>query len=116
MLALRLQYAQIALNNVTPQYAEAAVLSPDDFRAYAHLKAEEYQLNDTSFTATIECESHFNQNAIGDHGTSFGIAQIHLSAHPDVSRENALDGVWSIEWAAREFAKNPRIWTCYRNL
>lgn len=65
----------------------------------------------------IQCESSGNVAAIGDGGTSYGLVQIHLPAHPSVTKEQALDPVWAINFLARELSKgNGRIWTCYRLL
>lgn len=98
-----------------PQVAEASTLVVDDYEVYARQKAIEYGIDEEDFVRTLDCESRFNPDAVGDKGTSFGIAQIHLPAHPDVSRETALDGLWSIDWAAQQFSEgNARIWTCYR--
>lgn len=66
--------------------------------------------------ATIECESGFNPKAIGDHGTSFGIVQIHLPAHPSVTKAQALNPVWALEWAAEQWqAGHASAWSCYRD-
>ena len=89
---------------------------PDDYRTFAVKVATEQGLDVDKFTGTLNCESQFNPEAVGDHGTSLGIAQIHLPAHPDVSRENAFDGIWSINWAAHHFSYEPNIWSCYNNL
>lgn len=49
----------------------------------------------------LECESNFvsEQSRIYKNGVrepSFGIAQIHLPSHPDVTKEQALDEEFSI--------------------
>lgn len=63
------------------------------------------------------CESGLNPASVGDHGTSFGLWQIHLPAHPDITKEQALDPVWSTRWAAQMFAKGyASRWTCARLL
>jgi len=41
--------------------------------------------------AIAGAESGGRPDAVGDGGTSFGLWQIHVTAHPDVSRECALD-------------------------
>jgi hypothetical protein len=59
------------------------------------------------------CESKYDTNAVGDKGTSFGIFQIHLPAHLDITKEEALDPTFSANWAADEFVHNRQnIWTC----
>ena len=66
---------------------------------------------------TLSCESHFNASAIGDKGKSFGVAQIHLPSHPNITKEQALDPLWAIDWTAQQFkAGKAKMWTCYRIL
>ncbi len=77
--------------------------------------ASKFNISATEMSATIQCESKFHPDAVGDSGTSFGLVQIHLPAHPDVTKKQALDPDFSIRWMAREFSKgNQRIWTCWR--
>lgn len=71
--------------------------------------------------AVAKCESGLDANAKGDYKngkpTSFGIFQIHLPSHPEVTRAQALDPWFSIEWSAKHFAAgNQNMWTCYRML
>lgn len=67
--------------------------------------------------ATLACESKFNPASVGDHGTSFGVAQIHLPAHPEITKTQALDPLWAIDWTAKEFALGHQgMWSCYRAL
>ena len=73
-------------------------------------------INHERFLATARCESGLRPGAIGDGGHSFGLFQIHLPSHPSVTRDQALDPEWAVEWAAQKFKIDPSIWTCYRNL
>jgi hypothetical protein len=74
-----------------------------------------YGVNGDELVATLKCESGFNAKAIGDHGTSFGVAQIHISAHKEVSKEEALDPLFSINFAAKAFSEgHQNWWTCYK--
>lgn len=59
-------------------------------------------------------ESGFHPDRIGDHGTSYGIWQIHLPAHKDISPNQAEDIIWSTNWSLNELKEgNCRIWsTC----
>lgn len=73
------------------------------------------------FYKTASCESDFTARAKGDYEgavpTSFGVFQIHLPAHREITREQAMDPLWASRWAAGQFiAGNARIWTCYRML
>lgn len=43
---------------------------------------------------------------------SWGLWQIHLPAHPDITKAEALDPVWSTEWAVEQLKSgNCKIWT-----
>lgn len=74
---------------------------------------------------TLRCESGFvsKQSTIpsrtGPNGRedSWGVAQIHLPAHADITRAQALDPLFAIDWAAREFSVgHQRQWTCFKQL
>jgi hypothetical protein len=67
--------------------------------------------------AVIKCESGHNPNAVGDHGYSFGLVQIYLPAHPDISKEQALDPEFALDFLASHLAnRQGYFWTCWRNL
>lgn len=77
--------------------------------------AKQYNVSADKMMKTLICESNLNPGAIGDHGHSFGIAQIHLPSHPLVSVAQAQDPIFAAEFTAKEFARgNAKIWTCYR--
>lgn len=77
--------------------------------------AKQYNVSAEKMLKTLTCESNLNPRAIGDHGKSFGIAQIHLPSHPYVSVAQAQDPIFATEFMAKEFARgNAKIWTCYR--
>lgn len=62
----------------------------------------------------VNLESRFNHNAVGDKGNSYGLWQIHLPSHPSITKEQALDPIWSTNWALVEIKRNScKIWsTC----
>ena len=79
--------------------------------------AEEHNVNANLMKRVIQCESQWNPRAIGDSGTSYGLAQIHLPAHPDVTKEQALNPEFAIRWMGEQWGEgNARAWTCFRNL
>lgn len=86
--------------------------------------AAKYGIDYNDFYNTLWCESHLvpQQSKVKDPSgpngfeDSWGIPQIHLPDHPDVTKNQAMDIVWSIEWAAKEFKKDPTIWSCYKKL
>ena len=65
----------------------------------------------------IECESGFNPNAIGDNGHSFGLVQIFLEYHPTVTKEQALNPEFAINFLAEKLSQGKgNLWTCYRTI
>ncbi len=65
----------------------------------------------------VACESNYNPAAVGDHGKSVGIFQIHLPAHPNITRSQAKDPYFSLAWAIDKwYAGEIGIWTCAKIL
>jgi hypothetical protein len=88
-----------------------------EYEAYARHAAKVHGVNAEHLVATLKCEAHFNAKAIGDHGESYGLSQIHLPDHPNISSKQALNGFWAIDFAVHEFSiGNAGIWSCYRRL
>lgn len=85
-----------------------------EIQSLAHAEAIKYGLNPTRFDAVIECESGWNKDAIGDHGTSYGLVQIHLPDHPEISIAQATDPGFAIDWAAKMWRDgHAHDWSCY---
>jgi hypothetical protein len=59
-------------------------------------KFGEYCIND--LLALAYAESRLNCQKIGDRGMSFGCYQIHLGYHPNISKEQARDLNFAINW------------------
>lgn len=88
-----------------------------DYRALAYELAIAKGIDGDTIVAVIDCESSFNPNAIGDNGTSFGLSQIHLPAHPHIKKSQALDPEFAITFMVSEFEKgNAWKWTCWKKL
>lgn len=78
--------------------------------------ADQYQVSEEQILGTLACESSLNPKAVGDHGHSFGIAQIYLPAHKNITKAQALDPEFSIEFMANMFSTgHQHLWTCWRN-
>jgi hypothetical protein len=93
-------------------------------------KAKEYGVSAQSMLAVIDCESRFEPEIqshhtyternvprgykVGDREQSYGLAQIHLPAHPAVTKEQALDPEFAIDFMAKNMKSNPNMWSCYR--
>ncbi len=67
---------------------------------WASISAQRHDVPLNLLYGIVDHESGWSQRAIGDNGTSFGLAQIHLPAWPNISREAALNPVFALEWTA----------------
>ena len=60
-------------------------------------------------------ESTWDADAIGDGGHSIGLVQIHLPSHPEVTREQAKDPAFALNFIVDEFQNgNEWKWSCWR--
>ena len=91
-------------------------LTKADLQAAAVGYAVQYGIDPARFLKTIECESGFNPNIVGDNGTSFGIAQFHYPLRDwGFTREQAMQPLFALAQAAKAFSEGQaRRWTCYR--
>ena len=70
-----------------------------------------------AFVETLNCESGFNPLAVGDSGTSFGIAQFHNPTEWGITESQALNPWLSIALAADSWSRGESSrWSCYRLL
>lgn len=54
---------------------------------------------------------------VGDREQSYGLAQIHLPAHPHITKEQAIDPEFAVEFLAKNLANGKAgMWTCARQL
>jgi hypothetical protein len=99
------------INQFNIEYtASTSELIVDAYAAHEGIPAQE--LYDT-----LDCESGMRANAIGDQGTSYGVAQIHLASHSGITKAQALDPFFAIGWAAHQFKLgHQREWTCWRDI
>lgn len=111
-LGFQLTPAQAAgISPITVVYSTTT--APLVLNAYA----AKYGIDAEEFKATAFCESSYDAGAVGDKSSSYGVFQIHLPAHTDISKEKALDPWFAIDWAAQQFAAGKAsMWTCWRKL
>lgn len=108
------------------------VWNQDTLTALATQQTEALHVNTAHFIATMDCEilKDKDRNWIasgqsqipdktGPNGLedSWGPMMIHLPDHKEVTKDDAINPIFAIPWAVREFAAgNAHNWTCYRNL
>ena len=94
--------------------------SIDTPEALIRYYAKEYGLSGRTTEQAVEiarCESDFVEDAVGDGGHSFGIAQIHLPAHPDITVEQATNKYFATWFLVSEISQNRMWkWSCARIL
>lgn len=94
--------------------------------------AEKYQVSSTTMDNIVRCESQYRPDIqsghyytfdrpklglkAGQREQSFGLVQIHLPAHPTISKAEATDPDFALTFLAKEISKgNARIWSCYKS-
>ena len=115
----KLIIALALLSAMSPQPASAQIIPipPPAIEKIIDLASAAYGVATTTLAGVLYIESGYNPNAIGDHGTSFGCAQIHAPAHPDISLDQMFDPWFSINYLAEQISKgNGWMWTGYRML
>ena len=79
--------------------------------------ASKYNVSANTMHLIIKCESGYKIGAVGDGGTSFGLSQIHLPSNPQVTKAQALNQSFAIEFLAKGLSKGQASkWTCARIL
>ena len=102
----------VAIAAEPPPEVALSLTTREEMEAYIR---KEYPQRAERVIQVIDCESDFNPEAVGDNGTSFGLAQIHRPAHPQYSLENIKDPKWAIDFMIKEFKlKHENMWSCYR--
>lgn len=84
-------------------------------------KAVEYGVSATLMRKIIECESQGSTTVQsyarrnGKRENSWGLVQIFLDAHPHITKEQALDPKFAIDFLAKNIqAGRANMWSCYR--
>lgn len=93
----------------------------DEVRSLVDKYAVQYGVSKVVMHQVMNCESHYMYNIPGDKRNgiyeSFGVSQIHLKDHPDITKQQALDADFSTEWMAKEMkAGRAYQWSCYKLL
>lgn len=113
LLVAALLHAPTDVRVLSVPVVEAAALP--DLHTFASTTAQQYGLDPLLFSKVITCESQWRPEATSS-TADFGIVQIHLASHSDVSLEQANNPYWAITWMAQQWvAKHQTWWTCYKN-
>lgn len=118
MLALIVSIMMLGFNPaVLTVPVETAPLTQTELIAIATDEAKSHHLNVEHFLKTIECESAWDVNAVGDRGTSIGLAQLHFPGNWEISTSSAKDPYIALSIMAQAWEDNRYAeWSCWRNL
>lgn len=102
--------------------AYAAPLATSTLMEMAAQTASEYHLDLKKFDGTIQCESGWNPTVQSAYKTpsneledSWGLVQINLEENPTVTKQEALDPEFALQFMAKEWVDgNASHWTAYR--
>lgn len=99
-----------------------ATYSEQQIAELVSVYSTKYGVNSTKVLETVRCESRFKnvQSGIVSQGIredSWGIVQIHLPSHPEISKQQALNPEFALEWMVKQFSLGyAKQWSCYRSL
>lgn len=94
-------------------------------RSMIKAQAKKYPVNEEEVFKTLKCENRGFEpekqsdviDKYGKREDSWGLAQIHLPSHPNITKEQAQDPNFSIEFIVKNFSKgNKEIWSCYKKI
>lgn len=117
-------WIQAQLDNLATERAYAAevrMYSIPELKHFAIAIATDYKIKDIDrFLWVASCESGWNpyiqSNYLykGKRENSWGLYQIFLDVHTTVTKEQAIDPIFNITWAASKWSDAPHHWkTCY---
>lgn len=93
------------------EHVEASVAPQNlTLQDQAIIIAEEYGISTTTLFNLIASESNWNPKAVSKTG-DYGLVQINLASHSDITKEQALDPIFSLQWAAQHIKEGQEsIW------
>lgn len=77
---------------------------------------------ESGWSVAIQSNHRYTDNApkgysAGMREQSYGLVQIHLPAHPNISKEEATDPEFAVDFLAKNIAAgHASMWSCYRTI
>ena len=118
-------YAQVPIDSpVTPLYDPVPT---QEILSLINEKAAEYGVSGEVLYAVIKGESGFDPRTVGDDSyvcpltgkvsPSYGLSQISSCWHPEISREQAMNPIFAVDFTAKHLSQGKcSWWTVCRNL
>lgn len=117
---------------LAPSTAEAAPLatsseevqlsSKEDYIAYIDKEAPQYGVSPAKVEAIVNCETANTWNPTiqseyvrnDKRELSFGLAQLNLPSHPNISYKEAINPKFSLDYLMKHLADHSDHWSCER--
>jgi hypothetical protein len=128
LLSISLQNLSLTLeqNPVIPPPAAITLALPESeqwIRTRVNHYAEKYGVAESTMNKIVQCESGFDPKAKGDFSTttqeytSFGLVQINLPHNKNVTKEEAFNVEYALDFLASGLSQGRGSrWTCFRQL
>lgn len=109
--AVKSEYTKEELVELTYKYANMYNVSGDYMVRLINCENREW---DVDLQSRIKYNFSNSKRGIvyGEYELSFGLSQIHLPDHPEVTYEQAIDPIYSIEFMAKKLSTGQNIWYC----
>lgn len=88
------------------------VWSREDPKPLIFYYADKYQVSREKMDKIVFCESQYIETAVGDHGHSFGLAQLNNPASKGVTIEQANDPDFALDYMAKHLRNHTDRWSC----
>ena len=104
-----------------PSYTDSYIKPPEvpkmSIDELISLNAIKYHVSSKTLHSVIKCESGYNELAIGDSGQSYGLVQIHLPSNKTITKTQAFNPEFAIEFLAKGLSTGRgNAWTCFRSI
>ena len=113
----------VPIKQIVTKGQKLTVEVPESYKmmidSYAQKYSVEWQNLASDMTFIIKCESGFNRYAVNHNGEfSVGLSQINLNAHTNITREQAEDPDFAIDFMAKNLSQGKyNMWyNCSRKL
>ena len=92
-------------------YTSAQNATIDDIIAY---NSSKYDVPARELIHIINCESGGKRSAhhLSPKEDSWGVVQINLKAHPNITKQQATDPNFSVDYLAKNIKRHKSWWTC----
>jgi len=115
---------------IAPEASQKVEVVDMSVSAIIKRSATKYGVSEATMRRVVECESKFHETTQsrnqykhdhpewgvkkGDYEKSFGLVQIHLPHHPNITYEQAIDPEFAADFLAKNLSEGRgKLWSCY---